>query len=667
MFSHLRLFLLSLASLFTVAFVEKTIFAIYHDQLRSGFSAGEILYALIWGIRFDLAVAAALGLLVYLFSYALFRILRLPLRMLLRHLTFAAGVVVILVSGGDLIYFDEAGRHLGYELLEMHNSAGALTAAAMGSYTLPVMLQLLMIPPLFFAVRFAFARDTTPLSVGGWRRFTPELQLVVVIILGALMIRGGVQRVPQEPLHAQQMGNTRLAAIALNGSYNAIFSSVTPYSAAAVLNEEPGPGDLVAVRSLYSQQKSIPREKRAYNVVLIFLESWSASFMDSYGGEWETTPFFDELRGNSLTSLRTLAGGKRTTEGMFATLCSAQNPLGQTIGQTQLQNYDYDCLPELLGEAGYSSAFFQGTLANTSGTGPFAQMLGFRESYGKSDIKQLRYQPNSWGVHDHDLYDFALARMKELPQPFLVGINTNTTHDNQIPPGIEPAFPGEGREEKYLSTLRLADDALGEFMATVQADPELAENTLFVLVGDHTGIVRGSVMDGYSVPFLIHGPDVEPRVVDAVTSQRDIGPTLMGLLGMELPSWFTGQSLLGPEAGIRFADFYHTGILGWVEDDLLMTLRVKEPQQYSCFHYRDDPLLQSPQSCGDSAEQMVQRAMGFTRLSQWLMYSGQSTRFAAALEAVQQTGRTEDVIVGTLNRTGTGPAVENQWGQIKPE
>src|SRR5690606_15770647 len=149
--------------------------------------------------------------------------------------------------------------------------------------------------------------------------------------------------------------------------------------------------------------------------IMILLESWSAPYQHAYGYDKQTTPFFDALRERSLTTLATTAGGHRTTEGIFSTMCSWQNPLGQTVAQSQLQNYPYHCLPAILAERQYHTAFFQGTLKNTSGTGAFAQLLGFRHSYGKEDVREHHYPQNSWGLQDPDLYRFTLEKLKAMP------------------------------------------------------------------------------------------------------------------------------------------------------------------------------------------------------------------------------------------------------------
>jgi arylsulfatase A-like enzyme len=50
-----------------------------------------------------------------------------------------------------------------------------------------------------------------------------------------------------------------------------------------------------------------------------------------------------------------------------------------------------------------------------------------------------------------------------------------------------------------------------------------------------------------NVPFVVHGPDVPSTAVDAQVRQVDVFPTLLDLVGMEVPAWIDGESLLPPE------------------------------------------------------------------------------------------------------------------------
>jgi phosphoglycerol transferase MdoB-like AlkP superfamily enzyme len=298
------------------------------------------------------------------------------------------------------------------------------------------------------------------------------------------------------------------------------------------------------------------------------------------------------------------------------------------VAQSQLQNYEYRCLPELFNERGYHSAFFQGTLKNTSGTGAFAQLLGFRHSYGKEDVSESRYPHNSWGLQDPDLYDFTLKKLKEMPQPFFVGINSNSTHSTELPPGIAPQFPGNSAETTYINTLHFSDTALKEFIEAVENDPAF-EDTLFVLVADHAGPSLGSSnLNRYLVPFLVYAPGlVEPQQLDLVSSQRDIAPTLLALLQINDQASFSGKSLLEGNA-THHADYYHQRTLGWIEGKRGIEFRLGEAEQMRCYDLTSPPLRQQPDLCSENDREQHRRALAFTHLSQSLLFNGKISAFS---------------------------------------
>lgn len=633
MTQQLRYFPVALVALFSVTFSEKLIFALQHPQSVGMLNGGETLYALLWGMRFDIAIATLLALVAYLISYILFRLARLPFRHAMRALTLAGIALLILVHGADLLYYDEAGRHLGYELREAYNSANELAMSALNSYRLPVFFQLSLFALSAYLVLILFrrvngkqAKTKTNSNPGIFYRLRHELQLLPVILLSALLVRGGLQSAPLEPLHAQMIGNPYQATLALNGAYNALFSSIASRQVRPIISTTPDDADLQRVRALYRHADFETAAKPPLNIIMVFLESWNAGFMASYGYDQITTPFFDSLRKGGLSSRLMLAGGTRTTEGMFTTLCSIQNPLGKTVAQTQLQDFDYLCLPRQLREQGYQTAFFQGTSKNTSGTGAFAQLLGFSDSYGKSDIKNVRYPHNYWGVHDPDLYNFALEKIESLEQPFFIAINTNSTHDKVLPPGISPFTTAQDSVAPYLNVLHFADNALKEFSAALEARG-MMEKTLLVLVADHSNGMRSSpkLLMQRAIPFAIVGADVKPLSLDFVASQRDIAPTLQQLLGRTRSPWFSGRSLL-TAGDRRVADTYLEGRLAWTEDDWLVHFPISEPDSAHC-----EKLDEAATSACDKLR-LVQDAMALTRTSQALLFAGQTREFPAVTQ-----------------------------------
>lgn len=634
MFSYLCLFLLTLSELLLVALTEKGLFVLYHADQLAGLDASDILFAMVWGLRFDLAITGAFAFYAFFAAYALHRLLRIRFINGLRHLSFIAAATLVLLHGADLLYYGEAGRHLGYELKEGLSSGAVLATVALRTYTGPVAFQLLLLIPLYLLNRFLFNRfaqtDKEDLSrPAPGPNLQPELALLFLLLPSGVMVRGGLGPVPIEPLHAQEIGDSRSAAIALNGAYNAVFSSITPYSVKPVFELPPAESEREEVRSMFADTRATPGSKtRPWNIIMILLESWSGAYQQSYGYDKRTTPFFDELRRRSLTTLATTAGGHRTTEGMFATLCSWPNPLGQTVAQSQLQNYQYRCLPRLLDQLGYHTAFFQGTLKNTSGTGAFAQLLGFRNSYGKEDVSEHQYPHNRWGLQDPDLYHFVLQQLSEMPQPFFIGINTNSTHSSELPPGVSPHFGGKDSVATYINMLHFSDAALRDFIQAVKYDPTLSE-TIFVLVADHAGLSMGSSnLNKYLVPFLIYAPGlVEPQQLDFVSSQRDIAPTLLSLLHIDENTSFSGRSLLASKLP-HFADYYHQGVLGWIEGKRGIEFRINDAKEMLCYELIAPPLRQQPHDCNEHDLAQRQRAQSFTHLSQSLLFEGKISIFS---------------------------------------
>ncbi len=640
MLTNLRFFLLPMLQLLLIALTERIVFVVYYyDNHYAGLSTGDIIHALVWGIRFDLAISAVFTFFACLLAYLFHRLARTRFIVGLRHTTFLFAVLLLVLHGADILYFDEAGRHLGYELREGINSFSELVKTAAIVHTKMFYFQLFLLIPIFLFNNFLFNRgnpiyDDAPFLQKTSHPLHTELAMLILFLITLVLGRGGLKDVPLEPLHAQEIGDSRMASIALNGAYNAVFSSVTPYSISPVLANKPSDAELAQVAKLYQGYPSeeIWGREFHYNVVMILLESWSGAYMQSYGFDKPTTPFFDELRKKSLTTMATMAGGNRTTEGMFASLCSWQNPLGKTVAQSQLQNYAYRCLPQILAERDYHTAFFQGTLRNTSGTGAFAQSLGFKHSYGKNDVDEHQYPHNIWGLQDPDLYRYVLKQIKQMPQPFFVGINTNSTHSKELPPGITPRFSDDNPENPYMNVLHFSDDALKNFIQSFANYPEL-NNTIFVLVADHARGAKGrgepidDTFNKYIIPFLIYAPGiVEPKHLDIVSSQRDITPTLLYTMNIDGKAPFTGMALQD-SSGIHSADYYHEGRLGWIEGNNGVEFNINNVTDMNCFSVDKAPLKLKKSDCGKKQEQQRLRALAFTHLNQSLLFEGKTSEF----------------------------------------
>lgn len=616
-------------------FLWRCIFTAYNLAHFAELPFKGLLYALFWGLRFDLATAAALALLVVGPYWIKIRFLkRTDPPDLLLSLTL---ISLIIMQAGDIIYFVDAGRHVSYEVRDALSSASSLMLYALDGHLIFIIVSIVLIL-VQLRILIAF-RPIPPADNSSDKSILASLRneasMFAVLVISVLLIRGGLGGVPQSPLSAYKIGNSLEAVIAMNGAYSVVHGAINSSRDVRRVNVTlPEGTDVTAsMQELYphlTTASGIPRHE--YNLIFVFLEGWPAELMASYGFDRETTPFFDTLLKQSLAPRAVIAGGHRTTEGLYASLCSQQNPLGQTIAQTNLQNFDYDCLPDILRSRGWSTAFFQGTYKDTSGTGAFAQKLGFTDSFGKEDMTDAHYPYNEWGAHDPDIYDFILEKLDDMPRPFFVGVNTNSTHSTELPDGVTAHFGDTTELDKKISVLHFADAALGEFFEKLKQRGHL-EDTIIIMMSDHTSGRSYNRFATYMIPGAIVVPDIEqPYRVNRYVSQRDIAPTVLDLMGMEPELTFSGKSFARDKPGVHFADFYDTGNIHWLLDDTMIRSNVAKPGEIRCYDIRHSLLNAKQIQCNSDALAESARSLSFTSWSQGLLFDGKTGDFFSFMD-----------------------------------
>ncbi len=572
----------------------------------------NILFALLAGYKFDFATSAFIAFFATLFDFSK------------KAFVFVASfliVAIFLLQLADILYFKEASRHIGYEILDFFVDAKSLIALAMDKYFTFVFSSLIATILLFLLLLKLFSLFAQKAKVSK-SFFLSKLFLTAVSVF---FIRGMFQHIPLNPWQANQIGNNKLSKYLVNGAYNAVYSAVNakkklkPYHFSHPKK--------LSLAFLYQEEKNkttLPILHTKPNIVLFFLESWSASLLKPYGGEFDPTPNFDVILQHSLRSKFMIASGHRTTEGIFAVLSSYPNPLGKSVAKTQLQNFHYYSLIDILNSLGYSSAFFQGTAKETSGTGSLAQNLGFAKSYGKRDIKKRIYKENNWGVQDIDLYNFVLDKLhNSLKEPFVIAINGATTHDIRLPSSVKKIdFTNNKALNDNLNTLHFADYALGIFVKKML---KKYPNTIFVFFADHCGGNISGTLKNYMIPFAIYSPLIKAKYYDAILSQRDIAPTLLDLaVGdyKKIAPYFTGKSLIQDKK--FFADYFHNGILGWIEEKNLIEINLSN-NTYNCFVI--SAFSKKEKNCSKKEAAMKDRALYFTYITQKLLFEGKTEQF----------------------------------------
>jgi len=318
-------------------------------------------------------------------------------------------------------------------------------------------------------------------------------------------------------------------------------------------------------------------EEKRYNVMLIMIESLSASYMDIYGNNKNLTPAMDGYMRESLFFNNLYATGTRTVRGMEAVTLSIPPTPGRSIVKRP-DNHNLSSVGFVFKDKGYDNKFIYGGHGYFDNMNEFFSGNGFnivdRNNFSEDEIKFA----NVWGVCDEDLFDKAIKEADksfENKQPFFNFVMTTSNHRPFTFPKDGMTQPErEGRD----SGVNYTDYAVKKLIEAASKKPWF-DNTLFVIVADHNGGSSGEVdvpLFRYIIPAFIYAPKIiEPQVVSKLSSQIDLMPTVMTLMNWDYKAKFYGNNILAPDFKEQaFVGNYQK--LGYYRDNRLTILSADE-------------------------------------------------------------------------------------------
>lgn len=413
-----------------------------------------------------------------------------------------------------------------------------------------------------------------------------------MMALGAVALVGVMSFFTLRSELADVSGNRYLNQIARNGIYElfaAYRHNELPYERFYVTEDEQRLTPLLRrelglagdMKNGITRHISADKPETPYNLVLITVESLSADYMKAFGNTENLTPNLDRLAEESLFFTNLYATGTRTVYGLSAITLSIPPLPGNSIVRRP-ENEGLFSLGAVLNRKGYDSKFVYG------GYGYFDNMNYFfaNNGYGIVDRNDMKPEEisfaNVWGVADEDLLKRVLKESDNsyaARKPFFQMVMTTSNH--------RPFTYPEGRIDIPSKTgrkggVKYTDYAIGQFLNEAKKHPWF-DNTVFVIVADHTAGSAGKGElnpAGYHIPMLVYAPGIiAPKKVDALSSQIDVAPTLLGLLNMSYDSRFFGQDIMQGEPDRAFISNYQQ--LGYLTKDKLMVMKpVKQTAFY---------------------------------------------------------------------------------------
>jgi phosphoglycerol transferase MdoB-like AlkP superfamily enzyme len=623
----IRTTIVSFVLLITLTTLSKIWALLSFYQLPIELFSASGIEALLFGLRLDGTAAALLTAPIFILTIAATLLNRSPAALTRLFLSLAI-IWIVATTFSDAIYAKDSGKHVTFELFAAKGMEVELLTTAFKSYWGTIVIGL-----VWSIICLGLVWKYLPLpSVVKPNKLLNGSFVFIWLFITVSLVRGGWSDHPQTPMRAYAVGNIDQAFISWNAPYSiGFYLSSGSLSAIKKITKDPTKSQTQALeKALQLTPPAQLDSLKSANVVVVLLESWPAYDMQSYSGVVDATPFFDQLRKRSLTTHSTYADAYRTVQGTFSTFCSYPNPINGFMANSQLQNYQYSCLPRILKDRGWQTTFVQGSGKGVVGT--FAQTIGFNESFGKHDYP-FEGVKNEWGYMDDDIYRFSLDqidRLSQSTQPFLLTINTGTTHGSFLPENAGYTFGRENPIDERKSVVKYADDALKRFIPRLDAKlAELDKPTIVVLLADHTAkTVKGGFVKN-AIPLLMYTTDqtIAPENRPITSSQRDIAPTIIDWLGGSVP-WFTGHSLLDSSYKGRSSFSFGTGFF-WMTKDHGIAINSATGELSLCFEIGKDVVSKKTVECAQQewSQSLFAEGSYYNAISQKLLFDGKTTQY----------------------------------------
>lgn len=593
---------LRLLTVFVLYTVCRIAFYLFNPELFPTINFYSFMSCLFNGFRFDLSAIFFLNLPIILLIIVPFSFRKgINYQKVVLILFYILNIVGLLANTADIIYYRFTLRRISFDIFNYMALGGGndvfslLPRFILDFWYITVIWFSLIAILIFISSRFKVKKHFSYQSSINY--FIVQCFLTLLWAgISLLCMRGGFQLRPISPITASRDTSPELAPIVLNSPFTLIKSfGGTALPKKDFYSEEK-------LNQIFNPEQQFPKNPadttafRKLNVVVLILESFSAEHTGIFNKDIKNpsyqgfTPFLDSLVNQSL-AFKGFANGKQTIEGVPAVLTGLPNLMLGNFITSHFSSDKINSLASLLGQKGYTTAFFHGGTNGTMGFDDFTKAAGFASYYGRKEYNNEADYDGKWGIWDEKFLQFTSKKLNTFKQPFFASIFTLSSHH---PYSIPSQYHGLFRKGNLpiQQAVMYSDFSIRKFFKTASTMPWY-NNTLFVISADHTSEAwlpqyRNRVGE-FRIPILFFKPGSDLKgIEEKVVQQTDILPSVLDYLHYKGKFVAFGHSVFDSTAA-RFNVTFLNDSYQIIRGDYAMQFDGKSVR--ALYNYKQDPLL----------------------------------------------------------------------------
>ena len=449
--------------------------------------------------------------------------------------------IIFFLNAWDIAFFSFTRKRVSFhyfKFLFSENEAGILAIEFITEFWWLILFFVFSLSLVFYLF-FKFKTKKSNLSkVYSW-------SLCIVILFSAVIIgRGGFQLKPVDIIEVSKYTSLKNAPAALNSAFTML--KTIDYKD---LDKKEFFTDQEADAIFNPLQRSVPAGilKDETNVVLIIFESFGSMYVGP-NNEESYTPFLDSILNKSMYFEHGVSNGQSSMDAVPAILASIPSWMKETFILSSYSMNQYNSLPGILKDNGYSSSFFHGPTNGSMRFDSFTLAAGFDKYYGRTEYDNEDHFDGTWGIPDHHFLPWTVDIINGMRKPFFSTIFTYSSHHPYTIPEDFASITKSG-PDPICKSISYADYGFRDFWLKARKQ-EWFNNTLFVFCADHVGPTsrkdRGDLDWSFKIPIAFyHESGVLPTVkADETMQQIDLMPTVLDLLNIETDYFSVGSSYL---------------------------------------------------------------------------------------------------------------------------